>query len=208
MLTLATTRTAVAAVFGELTSTAQQSAKPVLQPLSLAEPDFTTQPAADDSQKEAEGKWPWWLWITVVVGSAVIVLVFMSVCVCLCCRPHRRRRQRHCKAMPENNADSDDPASHSGGVLLRRLDSSSANGLRNLVSVFSWGSDFDPAPDESKAVSPNPSPRGSQVSFTDHFYVNPDSLEIEGRDVSSPEQPPPRPPRKNEVNHYLNVSRR
>nr|KAG5698338.1 hypothetical protein BaRGS_010924 [Batillaria attramentaria] len=87
-------------------------------------------------------------------------------------------------------------SSSNGGVFLRRLDSTSAKRyLHNLVSVFSWGSDFDPSQDETRGISPTPSPR------TSHVYVNPDTLPIHGRDVA-----PPRPPRKNETNHYLNIN--
>lgn len=78
--------------------------------------------------------------------------------------------------------------------ILLRMDSSAAKRyLHSVVSVFSWGSDFEP--DGEVASRP-----------VSHVYANPHSLAAAGGGDTAVTAPPPRPARRRQSGpHYLNV---
>jgi hypothetical protein len=72
--------------------------------------------------------------------------------------------------------------------------------LMNVVSVFSWGSDFG-SRDDLTDPNTNRGGRGKDRVVSHHEYMNPEDLNIPNR------PPPPRPPKGGRKSglHYLNV---
>ncbi|XP_076462728.1 uncharacterized protein LOC143295053 isoform X2 [Babylonia areolata] len=148
----------------------------------------TTVPSAEEAVDPLTG-WPWWWWwIAAGVGAVFVIVLIVVVCVC-CCRRRRKRRPTTTTTTTTQGSPNDEGEVRLPPTDFRRMESTAAKRyLHNIVSVWSWGSDFEASDQGSRNQRPPTTViygnlaqgynNSSNSGNSNVVYANPQTLQV------------------------------